>query len=241
MLASCDGHPECVKLLLAAKADVNYTNKDGNSALIQVCQCNESGPHTEVIKLLIEAKADVNHKGFLNRTALMRACTNGNEAAVKLLIAAKADVDSADYRGYTALMKAFDHPGIVKLLIEAKADVNRANARGYTALMNACYTGSETILAVVKLLLAVPGIDIDHVNSDGETALSLAKALKPDDENEDEDDYEPEEWEEILREREERYQRRLSLVPLLEEKMRQQAIDAEVAAAVKRIDAAAAK
>ena len=35
------------------------------------------------------------------------------------------------------------------------------------------------------------------------------------------------------------YQLRLSLVPLLEEKMRQQAIDNEVAVAVKRIDAAA--
>jgi predicted tellurium resistance membrane protein TerC len=184
------------------------------------------------IKLLLEAKADVNHKGFLNCTALTHACTNGNEAAVKLLIAAKADVNSADENGYAALIKAIHRPGIVKLLIEAKADVNRANSRGYTALMMAiaCVNVSENSLAVVKLLLAVPGIDIDHAGIQGETALSLAKAPKFDDEDEDED---PED--------EEEYHRRLSLVPLLEEKMRQQAIDAEVAAAVKRIDDAAAK
>jgi hypothetical protein len=147
---------------------------------------------------------------------------NGNEAAVKLLIAAKADVDSADDDEDTALMCAVDRPGIVKLLIEAKADVNRANSEGYTALMMACENSSENNVAVVKLLLAVPGIDIDHAGNYGETALSLAKAPK------------------FRWEKEERYQRRLSLVPLLEEKMRQQAIDAEVAAAVKRIDAAAA-
>jgi hypothetical protein len=88
-------------------------------------------------------------------------------------------------------------------------------------MMCACHGVSEGCLATVKLLLAVPGIDIDHVSNKGETALSLAKAPKKG-------------WE-----IEEDYEFRLSVVPLLEEKMRQQAIDAEVAAAVKRIDAAA--
>ena len=118
-------------------------------------------------------------------------------------------------------MRATSHPRIVKLLIEAEADVNRANSSGYTALMCECDWGSKGCLATVKLLLAVPGIDIDHVGNLGETALSIAKAPKR------------------RREGEVGYQLRLSLVPLLEEKMRQQAIDAEVAAAVKRIDAPA--
>ena len=119
------------------------------------------------------------------------------------------------------MMCAIRHPRIVKLLIEAKADVNRASVNGFTALMCACECVSEGCLATVKLLLAVPGIDIDHVGNLGKTALSLAKAPKRFWESED------------------FYPRRLSLVPLLEEKMRQQAVDAEVAAAVKRIDAAA--
>jgi hypothetical protein len=134
----------------------------------------------------------------------MMASEHGNEAAVKLLIEAKANVDSADKSGRTALMCATSHPRIVKLLIEAKAGVNRASSSdGYTALMCACDWGSNGCLATVKLLLAVPGIDIDHVGNEGETALSLAKAPKKG-------------WES-----EEGHERRLSLVPLLEEKMRQ--------------------
>jgi len=152
----------------------------------------------------------------------MMACRYGNEAAVRLLIEAKANIDSANERGVIALMcAASSHPRIVKLLIEAKADVNRANSSGYSALIIACMSVSEGCLATVKLLLAVPGIDIDHVGNLGETALSIAKATKR-------------RWESEVG-----YQLRLSLVPLLEEKMRQEAIDAEVAAAVKRIDAAA--
>jgi ankyrin repeat protein len=219
MLASGGGHPECVKLLLAAKANVNDIEDEGRSVLFWACENDESGPRTEVIKLLIEAKADVNQSDENGRTALMKACDHGNEAAVKLLIEANANIDSADKSGVTALMCAIHHPRIVKLLIEAKADVNRANSDGYTALMYAYKLVSKGCLATVKLLLAVPGIDIDHVSSKGDTALSLAKAPNKG-------------WES-----EEALERRLSVVPLLEEKMRQQVIDAEVAAAVKRIDA----
>ena len=57
------------------------------------------------------------------------------------------------------------------------------------------------------------------MSNEGKTALSLAKAPK------------------LSWESEEGHQRRLSVVSLLEEKMRQQVIDNEVAAAVKRIDA----
>jgi hypothetical protein len=74
--------------------------------------------------------------------------------------------------------------------------------------MKACDDGSEGCPAVIKLILSVPEIEIDRVESEGETALSLAKAPKWG-------------WEEG-----ERYQRSFSFVPLLEEKARQQAIDA---------------
>ena len=247
MQASRLAYPMCVKLLLAAKANVNHTDVWGDSALIDACANSSSVRREEVIKMLIEAKADVNSANAKYQTALMCACKHYNYTAVKLLIneaktdlnradkegrtvlmqsclrgdetivelllqgEEKLDLDRADKNGNTALMLARHNPYVAELLIEAKADVNRADFEGYTALMSSCKVGFEGCPATAKLLLAVPGIDVIRVGKDGETALSIAQAPPKlwEDEEEDEDEY----------------QRRLSLVPFLEEKMRQQAID----------------
>jgi len=244
MQASRLAYPMCVKLLLAAKANVNHTDVWGDSALIDACANSSSVRREEVIEMLIEAKADVNSANAKYQTALMCACKHYNYTAVKLLIneaktdlnradkegrtvlmqsclrgdktivellllqgEEKLDLDRADKNGNTALMLARHDPYVAELLIEAKADVNRADFEGYTALMSSCKVGFEGCPATAKLLLAVPGIDVIRVGKYGETALSIAQAP-------------PKLWE-----GQEEYQRRLSLVPFLEEKMRQQAID----------------
>ncbi len=66
-LAASGNHPEAVKILLAAKADVNAQNKRNGASALHIAA--DTGNH-EVVKMLIEAKADVNLKDLEGRTPL---------------------------------------------------------------------------------------------------------------------------------------------------------------------------
>lgn len=66
-----------------------------------------------------------------------------------------------------------NHTDAVKVLIEEGVNVNRVNSLvGSTALMSAV-TKSQT--ACVRLLLAVPGVNLSIKDQNGKTALARAK------------------------------------------------------------------
>lgn len=91
---------------------------------------------------------------------------------VKLLLAS-----GAKFRGGELAMAAFvgrqnESLAMVKALIEAGADVNSPQREsGHTALFWASFNGYKDM---VKLLLAQPGIQLDVINIDGQTALMAA-------------------------------------------------------------------
>ena len=58
MAASKEGHLKCVQALIEAGADVNYVDKDGDTALMAAA----SEGHTEIVKLLVEKGANVNQE-----------------------------------------------------------------------------------------------------------------------------------------------------------------------------------
>jgi hypothetical protein len=106
-----------VKSLIAARADVNAKNNNGETALMWA---SDKG-HAEVVNALLTARADVNAKANNGETALMWASYKGHAEVVNALLAARADLNAKNDDGKTALMLASDmgHAEVVKLLRQA--------------------------------------------------------------------------------------------------------------------------
>ena len=83
-LAAVEGHTECVRLLLAAGADVR--TYAGGITLIMVAFHG----YKECLQLLIDAGVNVDAQGGTGNTALMAAAYGGHEDCVKVLLAAGA-------------------------------------------------------------------------------------------------------------------------------------------------------
>ena len=106
---------ERIKLLLKAKANVNATNNNGETALIKAAEVSKN---PETVTLLLKAGADINAKDKHGYTALMKASWLGHTEIVKLLLKAGADVNAKDIDGDTAIRIArrSGHADIVKIL-----------------------------------------------------------------------------------------------------------------------------
>ena len=186
LLAAMAGRRDMVQRLLAAGADVNAVNKDGNNVQMEVIKTHYN---EEVLDTLLRAGADVNFHDLLGYTSLHVICnTRGNPVPlVRKLLAAGADVNVCDHQGNTVLMDAAtkrpgqysmrynippDLANLTEVLLAAGADVNRQNRRGTTALHVAC-SNTDASLPVVKRLLAA-GSDVNIVDIKGRTPLLVA-------------------------------------------------------------------
>ena len=140
MLASKDGKPNLVKILLGAKPKINARNAHGETALMLAALRG----HVEVVRLLLDRGAEVNHGGW---TALMYAAVNNRVEIARLLIGRKVDVNAIAENGTTPLMMAAreGHLQMVNLLLEHGADVNHKTKFGYTALEVAKERGMSQI------------------------------------------------------------------------------------------------
>lgn len=79
--AAENGDEDIVKALLQAGADVNQTDSDNNTALMQA---TENG-HNKIVKLLIKNGADVDMENDYDETALSIARENGSRFITGLL------------------------------------------------------------------------------------------------------------------------------------------------------------
>ena len=161
MLASLNGHENCVQLLLHKGADVNQENKYGLTALM----CAARGGFTNLVEILIQAEADVNvfyKEDSTNKClALICAAKAGNVQCLDALISAGADVNTS-FHGFTAIGCAVDkgNENFVKKLIHEGAAVNSVDIDSETALMKASDSGQVNI---VKMLLEA-GADVKVFN-----------------------------------------------------------------------------
>ena len=190
-LAVQKGNEDKVALMLAAGADVDHINSDGDAAIHTAIRINHAG----IVRLLIESGADLNINNRQGKSPQTMAEKNGNRLIVKALndpknvfFAVKKGKhkivnawlnDGHDpniiygAEGMTLLMSAafYRHTNIVELLLERGADVDALGSNHRTALMSACVGNHKEIVA--KLLERGARLDI-RTERAGQTALMLA-------------------------------------------------------------------
>jgi ankyrin repeat protein len=148
------GWPQCLELLLTAKADV-HARVHGWGAV----HAAASAP--------FEADRE-------NRTGALKEAMC---AALRLLLAAKADIDmpaqpNTDTRGQTPafVAAANDCPFAIQTLANAKADLDRPTNHSHTPLHEACYLGHT---ATVKALVTA-GVNLSMRDEGDVTPLYAA-------------------------------------------------------------------
>ena len=109
---------DTAKMLLNNKADPNFKDSSGNSAL------NLAKPsNIEMLGLLLDAGANINALDQNKQTVLMSASYKGDVNLVKYFLSKKADVNIKGLRDMTALdfAKQMDNTEVIKLLQSAGA------------------------------------------------------------------------------------------------------------------------
>jgi ankyrin repeat protein len=178
------------QLLIAAGAKANAANRYGVTPLT-LAATNGNGA---LVEALLEAGANPNVTVGEGETILMTAARAGNVETIKALVARGADVNAAEqWQGQTALVYAAveNHADAVNVLIELGANVNVRSKKlefpdfvfktagmiyavqpvgSWTPLM---YAARDGAIDAVRAL-AAGGADLNLVDPDGTTALSLA-------------------------------------------------------------------
>jgi len=149
-----------IQLLVKNGANVNATDKRGNSPLLLsvVQYMSEAGgiiSHPEVVKFLLDQGANVQTTDAQGKTALMMAAVTwkGSLEIPQLLIERGIKIDAQDDKGVSALMIAAekDKLDLVQLLLAKNGRLDLKDFEGATALDYAVDAGHSD---VAKLLLS---------------------------------------------------------------------------------------
>lgn len=157
-------------LMRREKIPVDATDQYGRTALIFAA----ADGNEEVVQWLITQKADVNRQSVSGWTALHDAANYGYLRIMKMLIDARAVIDVKNNDRETPLMRAVmsRQSAAVQMLVDCGAKLDDAdNDMQWTPLMCAIY---KKDFACAKILLEA-GADIDFVNTQEQSADSLAK------------------------------------------------------------------
>ena len=183
MEAATWDHLECVKLLLAAGADVNFATPESSALHLAAANANH-----RCVDALLSSGADVNNANDSVLAAAMcyrkdRCKTrftrtmekyipenHSHSTCVKLLIGAEANVNMADNQGFTPLINAarHDHDDCIDLLVQAGASVNQEGADSMIPIVEAAILGTPKCLH--RLIAA--GADVNTIIDGGNTALT---------------------------------------------------------------------
>ena len=169
-LASVSGELTTMTKLVDAGADVRATDADGNTCLIIAAH----NGHTDTVRYLAGLPdVDLNQQG----TALHVAVKRNHAEVVEVLIDAGADIETMNDEGFSPLHMACISEALttVQVLVKAGADVSATEARRATCLIIAACLGHTDI---VRYLVGVPEVDLDHEDSKKATALHYAVKRK---------------------------------------------------------------
>lgn len=119
------GTDKSAKALIAAGADLNIQNNEGDTALHYAV----NWIHPEVCKLLINAGANVNIQNKQGETPLHCAAKKGFYDVVEIVLSARPDLEARDKSGFTPLHWAasYGYLDVIEQLLDAGADINVKN------------------------------------------------------------------------------------------------------------------
>ena len=151
LIAIRGGKTVTISKLLAAKADINLSNKVGSNALMIVA----TNPNAEIVKLLLDGGIKVEATDLEGKTALMYLsscrCSDSSKVA-KMLLDAKVNVSAQDNDGWTALMYAArdGNKEVAEVLVKASPELGLKTKDGRTALAIAEQRKHQDIIALLR-------------------------------------------------------------------------------------------
>jgi hypothetical protein len=148
--ACCEGHTQCAQLLIEHKADVNFKDNRGQTALHDLAIDGLLGP----MELLVQNRADVNIQDDDGQTPLTICLFHGHLPIAQYLLEQKADVHyrishegpgSVDYNAarwfkdaqHCAMLKDATNctPGIAFAFLSLNTDAKNTESDYYTTIM----------------------------------------------------------------------------------------------------------
>lgn len=171
-------NPAVIEILLNAGAKTDYANADGVTALTEACRHN----HVQTAKTLIKNGSNIN--AVANGKNCLMMLKPSQTEMLKLLIQNKADALYKNPNGISVLTAAVLNMNVklVEYSLEQQADINEENSDGNNLLMQLALKKSESKeqTSAIAYLLIRKGINLNHRNSNGETALILFAKNNPD-------------------------------------------------------------
>jgi len=168
MVGACKGDKAKAEEALRLGADVNYSEKQGDTVLMMASWFGK----LDIVKLLIERKANIHLKNDNEQNALHYASMRGHVKIVKLLLAKGAGLEDEDNKGYTPIVcvAQFGHTALLEFFKRRGANLFHRDSEEHTILHWTAY--NKHPLATTWILNE--GIDIHAKDSKGRTSVHWA-------------------------------------------------------------------
>ncbi|MGG4609590.1 ankyrin repeat domain-containing protein [Providencia sp. Me31A] len=175
LTAAEQGQLELLKSCLEKGVDINTTNRQGRTAIINA----SLNKHYECVSFLINAGADINKQDQTCFNPFLLSCLNNDLTLLRLVLPAKPNLDLLTRFGGVGITPASEkgHVDIVRELLEkTDINVNHTNFVGWTPLLEAIVLndGGEKQQQIVKLLLD-HGANPHMTDKYGKKPLELAR------------------------------------------------------------------
>ncbi|KAH3783590.1 E3 ubiquitin-protein ligase MIB2-like isoform X1 [Dreissena polymorpha] len=172
IVASHEGNKAVVEILIAAGADLNITDDNGNTALMAATLRN----HEDIAMILIRAGSNIHFRnkkgqGILHFAAIGQANGILKEALMKGVDPNTKERDRRDTPLHTAIMTN-NIAGALCLIQHLHVDIEVSDAIGHNALTLAAM--KECVTLVEALVDRLPSLANYQKSEDGYTALHVA-------------------------------------------------------------------
>lgn len=175
LTAAEQGQLEILKSCLEKGVDINTTNRQGRTAIVNA----SLNKHYECVSFLINAGADINKQDQTCFNPFLLSCLNNDLTLLRIVLPAKPNLDLLTRFGGVGITPASEkgHVEIVRELLEkTDINVNHTNFVGWTPLLEAIILndGGEKQQQIVKLLLD-HGANPHMTDKYGKKPLELAR------------------------------------------------------------------